>query len=90
MKVTEAGRDVLLSNMKRLGKSVCHLGVREREDGNRGLTISLINKEEATRIIHVGGVDFDVSIEDELALEGYTFDGVGSHLKAIPPYRPCR
>ena len=89
MKVTEAGRAVILAHGKRLNKPICHLGVETRGDGSRGLSIALITWNEATRVIHVDGVDFDISIEDELALEGYTFDGVAGHLKAIPPNRPC-
>ena len=89
MKVTEAGRNLILAIGKKLNKPVCHIEVAERDDGGRGLQIALITWAETNRVIHVDGVDFDISIEDEFQIEGYTFDAVGAHLRAIPPERNC-
>ena len=85
MNITDSAKTVFLAAMEKTGLPVCHLGLTTTHCGHKGLDLNLIKEEEATRLIEVNGLKVDISEEDEAALDGYTFDGVGNSLRLIAP-----
>ena len=85
MIVTDAAKEILLASMERAGKEVCHIGLVVHSCGGKGLDPRLIKKEEATRLVEINGVLFDLTEDAEAFLDGFTFDGDGNRLCLIPP-----
>ena len=86
MKITEAGQQTLKGLFQKLDKDVFR--IRLVGEPPR-LSLSLITKDVAERIIQIEGISVDILIPDELAVEAYTFDGKGELIIAIPPKYPC-
>ena len=85
MKIEQPAIDYINTALKNLNKDYCHIGVVSHCCHNKQIDMYLINKDEAVRLIDLGGITVDFTEEAEQFLEGFTLTMNGNGLSFIPP-----